>query len=134
MSLLSDLGVGAELAKPIDAVSNLYTTDKAKLEGEQKLAETQEKPQLAQLSNNAIMIASTHLFNSGWQPLVGWVSGFLVLLYYFPQILIATYVWGGHCISTGNVIPFPIPSDNIINLVYLLFGMGVHSIAKKVVS
>lgn len=134
MGIANWLGLGKDLAKPIEAVGNLYTTDKARLESQKDLEEIVQKPILAQLATNAIMASSSHLFNSGWQPMIGWTSGFLVLIYYFPQILIATYVWGGHCISSGIVTPFPMKPDDILNLVYLLFGFGAHSIAKKIVS
>jgi len=133
MGILNWLGVGADLAKPIDAASNLYTTDKARLEAEKDLELAAQKPELAQLANNAIMAASSSMFNSGWQPLVGWVAGFLVLLYYLPQLIIIECVWGYHCISTVSISPFPMAPDNILNLVYLLFGFGVHSLARKLI-
>ena len=39
MGLLQWIGLGSEIAKPIDAVSNFYTTDKARIEAETKLEE-----------------------------------------------------------------------------------------------
>jgi hypothetical protein len=131
MGIMSWLGIGDEIAKPINAVSNLYTTDKERLEGEQKLTETLEKPQLAQLEVNRTLALSSNLFNSGWQPLMGWTSGFLILLYYAPQIIIATIIWGSNCYETGVVTQFPIKPDDILNLVYVLFGFGIHSIVQK---
>lgn len=134
MGIASWLGLGGDIAKPIDSVSNLYTTDKARIEAQKDLEEVTQKPALAQLAINQILASSSNLFVSGWQPLTGWTCGFLVLIYYFPQIIIATYVWGISCIDTGIVTSFPLRPDDILNLVYLLFGFGVHSIAKKVVS
>ncbi len=131
MGIASWLGLGKELADPINAVGNLYTTDKERLAAEASLAEIKNRPVMAQLSNNAIFAASTNIFNSGWQSLIGWTAGFLVLLYYAPQIIIATYVWGKYCIDTQAVIPYPIKSDEILNLVYILFGVGAHSLIKK---
>lgn len=132
MGFIRFLGLnGDNIAKPINAVSNLYTTDKARLEGEEKLEETIQKPMLAQLSNNAILAGSLNFFTSGWQPMLGWTSGFLVLLYYAPQIIIATYIWGHTCFETGIVTIFPIDPANILNIIYLLFGAGVHSLVTK---
>ncbi len=125
---------GKAVPDTLNAASNLYTTDKARIEAETKLEEVEQKPQLAQLNNNAIMASATNLFNSGWQPLVGWTAGFLVLIYYFPQILIITYVWGVQCVSTKVIVPFPMKPDDILNLVYLLFGFGVQSLAKKMIT
>ncbi len=131
MGIKDWLGLGDAVSKPIEAVGNLYTTDKARIEAETKYEEIAQKPVLAQLSNNAIMAAAANIFNSGWQPLIGWTSGFLVLIYYAPQIMITTYVWGSHCIDTGVVTPFPMKPDDILNLVWLLFGFGGLSLAKR---
>lgn len=130
MSVFDWMNIGKQLSDPIKAASNLYTTDKARIEAETNFEDTVQKPVLEQIENNKIMSMSSILFNSGWQPLVGWTTGFLVLIYYFPQIMIATYVWGSHCIQSGIVTPFPIAPDDILNLVYLLFGFGVHSLIR----
>lgn len=120
-------------ADPIKAVGDLYTTDKARIEAEAKREEIVQRPQLAQLETNKLLAASKYFFNSGWIPMIGWSCGFLILSYYLPQIMIATYVWGNTCIDTGIVKPYPIKPDDILNLVYLLFYGGAHHIADKVV-
>jgi hypothetical protein len=131
MGILSWIGIGADIAKPIQAVGDLYTTDKARIEAETGLQTELEKGIVAQTNVNAILASSSRWFNSGWQPMIGWTSGFLVLLYYFPQLIIATYIWGSNCLDTGVVTPFPIKPDDILNLVYLLFGFGVHHLFNK---
>lgn len=131
MGIINWLGIGKDIAEPINAVGNLYTTDKERLEADAKLEEIEQKPVLAQLNNNAISAASFHFFNSGWQPMIGWASGFLVLLYYAPQIVITTYLWAHLSFEMQMVLPFPMKPDEILNLVYLLFGFGMHSILRQ---
>lgn len=131
MGIKDWFGLGDAIAKPIEAVGNLYTTDKSRLLGEQKLQETLQKPQLVQLDTNRVLASANNIFTSGWQPLLGWTCGFLILLYYAPQIVITTSIWYEQCNRVGKVIPFPMKPDDILNLVYLLFGFGVHSIVKK---
>lgn len=131
MGILNWIGLGKDISEPIKAVSDLYTTDKAKIEAEAKYQEIVQKTQLAQLETNKMLAMSSQVFNSGWQPLIGWTAGFLILIYYAPQIIIATYVWGSAAIETGNVVPFPIKPDDILNLVWLLFGFGGYSLVKK---
>jgi hypothetical protein len=131
MRLLNWIGLGNQLTEPIKAVGNLYTTDKERLKGEANLEEITQKPQLAQIETNKLYAMSSVLFNSGWMPLLGWTAGFLILLFYMPQILIITYVWGKNCILTDTAQPFPMKPDDILNLVYLLFGMGGLGIARK---
>lgn len=131
MSLLPWLGIGQEIAKDLDAVSNLYTTDKARLEGQTKLEEQLNKPVLAQIENNRIMAMSANFFESAWPALIGWTSGFCVALFYIPQILMADYIWFVHCINANEFEPFPMDPEEILNLVYLLFGFGTYHLVKK---
>ncbi len=70
-------------------------------------------------------------FDSSHIVLLGWTCGFLILLYYLPQIIIITLVWGANCIRTGIITPFPMKPDDLLNLVYLLITSGVYSLAKK---
>lgn len=130
MGILDLLGVGKELAQPIEAVGKLYTTDKERLEAEAKLQEITQKPQLAQLENNRLLTLSGRLFNSGWQPLIAWTSGACVLLYWVPQLLVTNYLWAVACFHNNIILPFPISPDDIYNLVWLLFGFGSYSLIK----
>lgn len=138
MGIADWLGLGTSIAKPIKAVSELYTTDKARLAAESKLTEAdakfeeiKQKPQLAQLENNKILSMSSNLFNSGGLALLCWTSGFLVLCYYLPQIAISTYVWGKASIAAGRCAPFPMKPDDIMNLVYVIYGYGIHHLVRK---
>jgi hypothetical protein len=129
MSLLDWLGVGIE--KPVEAVGKLYTTDKDRLAGEAVLEDVQQKPQLAQIENNRLLILGGRFFNSAWQPLIGWTAGACVLIYWVPQLVVADYIWATQCIRFQALIPFPIKPDEIYNLVWLLFGFGGYSLLKR---
>jgi hypothetical protein len=97
----------------------------------QKMIEPTEKPVLAQIDNNKIMAMSKNFFTYAWPALIGWTCGLLVLIYYAPQIIIMTYVWGNYCIDNQVMIPFPIAPDDIIHLIYLLFGFGGYTLIKR---
>ena len=131
MGLLNFLGIGKDIAQPIEAVSKLYTTDKERLEAEKNLADVVQRPALAQIENNKLLILTGKLFNSGWQPLIGWTSGACVFMYWVPQLCIANYIWANQCLALGEVTKFPIAPDDIYNLVWLLFGFGGYSLIKK---
>lgn len=131
MGIMNWLGIGRELAEPINAVGTLYTTDKSRIEAEEKLQDTLQKPQLAQLENNRLLILTGKFFNTAWQPLIAWTSGACVFLYWVPQLLVANYIWAVQCLGKGTVIPFPIKPDDIYNLVWLLFGFGGYSLIKR---
>ena len=131
MSLKDWLRLGDQIAKPIQAVGNLYTTDKARIEAEKDYEAVVQKRGLQQLRNNALMIASGQFFEAGWPALIGWTAGFLIFLYYAPQIVIVTWVWGVNCLDSGVIKPFPMRPDDLLNLVYLLFGSAAHSLFKR---
>ena len=131
MNIFGWMGIGKDIAQTVDAVGNLYTTDKARLDGEAKLADALQQPAVQQIQNNRIMAMSQCFFAAGWQSLIGWTAGFLVLLFYGPQIIIATYVWGKVCLQTGTVNQFPIRPDDILNLIWLLFGFGGYHLVNQ---
>lgn len=119
------------LSGPIDSIGNLYTTDKARLEGEKGLVETAQKTDLETIQNNRLMILSGHFFNFGWQPLTGWTAGFCFALYWVPQLLVANYIWVSSCLQQHAIIGFPINPQDLFHLLYLLFGAGAMNFAHK---
>jgi hypothetical protein len=131
MGLLNFLGLNTDIAKPIEAISDLYTTDKAKLAAEAALEEVMQKRGLSQLENNKIMLMASNGFESLWIPLIGWTSGFCVALFYIPQLIVVNLEWSLQVLETHQITPFPIDPTDILNLVYLLFGFGTYHIAKK---
>lgn len=130
MGILDIFGIGKGLAEPIKAVGSLYTTDKERLDALTKLESETNKSQLSQLANNSLMLKSAHFFESAWPALIGWTSGGCVAMYYIPQLVIILYVWGSNCIHSGIITTFPMKPDDILNLVYLLFGFGTYNLAK----
>lgn len=131
MSIIDWLGLGNSIEKPIKAVGDLYTTDKARIEAEKEYQDVVQKPVLAQISANSILATAHSVFVAGWQPLIGWTAGFLILLYYAPQIVIITIVWGNYCLHAGIVTPFPMKPTDLLNLVWLLFGFGGYSLVNR---
>jgi hypothetical protein len=131
MGWMDWIGAGKAISEPIKAVGDLYTTDKARIEAEAKLEEVLQKPVLSQIENNKLQTISGKLFESSWQPLIGWTSGACVALYYVPQLITINYIWINNCLYENAVLPFPMQPDDILNLVYLLFGFGTYHIVKK---
>jgi len=131
MGMMNWLGIGKDISEPINAIGNLYTTDKARIEAETKFEEQMQKPIIAQMTINQVLAASNHFFNSGWQPLIGWTSGFLILLYWAPQLILANYIWVHKCLEAQDMVPFPLKPDDIMNLIYLAFGFGGYALMKK---
>lgn len=131
MSIGKWLGLGEEVAKPIEAIGGLYTTEKERIGAETEFQKVVQEPQLRQLENNKIMLASSRFFESAWPALIGWTSGACVFLYWVPQIVLADYMYIKHFLVTGEIVSFPIKPDEIYNLIWLLFGFGGYNLIKK---
>lgn len=71
------------------------------------------------------------IFDSKWRPLIGWTCGACIALYYIPQILIADYLWIKLSVQKNDILPFPIKSDDILNLVYILLSWGTLKTVEK---
>ncbi len=128
MGISDWFGLGTAIEKPIKAVGDLYTTDKARIEATAKLEEILQKPQLSQLDVNKILASSPNQFTSGGIALITWTCGALILIYYLPIITVMLYVWSKTCIATGHITPFPMRPDELTNLVGLILAGKTHNI------
>lgn len=131
MGIMDYFNLGGEIAKPIDSIGKLYTTDKDRLAAEEKLLDTLEKPDLAQKSLLDKAMGSSHFFESAWPALTGWTAGACVMLYWLPQLIVANVIWTMNCVEQHEVLKFPILPDDIFNLIYLLFGFGTYTLVRK---
>ena len=131
MSIADWLGISKTIPKTVEAVSQLYTTDKARLEAEKEIAQVIQKSDNLAGATNIVDAKSLAMFQSSWRPLLGWTAGACLALYYIPQILLTEYFWALQCIAKNAVVPFPMKADDILNLVYILLGFGAYRMIEK---
>ena len=117
--------------KTINSVSNLYTTDKARLQAESEILKAATPMVTAQLENNHAMIQSGKWYLSFWIALLGYTMGFCMALYWIPQLIIVNYLWIEQSLKLHKITPFPISDTSIMQVVMLLLGVGVfHKMGK----
>jgi hypothetical protein len=131
MGVLDWLGISKAVPETVKAVSDLYTTDKARMEATKSLIDADQRTDIESIKVNAIFAASERFFKSGFIPMTGWTVGFLILLFYAPQLIVNNWLWAKQCLATGKLVPFPMKPDDIMYLVGLVFGFHAHSIFKK---
>lgn len=132
MGILNWLGIGSELAAPIEAVGTLYTKEKDKIAAESQLLQSAMPAEVERLKTNEILAQSASFYRNGWIAMTGWSTGGLMMLYWLPQLLIANYIHITNCLVTHQVQPFPIASTDIMQLVFLMFGgFSFHYLGKK---
>lgn len=138
MGILDILGgtTGEAIAKPIDAIGNVLgkvvTTDKDRLAAEQAMEILRQHPQELQVEINKLEAQSREFFVSGARPSIIWICAVCISLYWIPQFLIADYLWLIQCLQQNKLLPFPINASDLMQLVYLILGLGGYrSLEKK---
>lgn len=138
MGILDILGgtAGDAISKPIDAIGNVLgkvvTTDKDRLAAEQAMEILRQHPHELQVEINKLEAQSRSNFVAGARPAIMWICAVCIALYYIPQFIIADYLWLSQSLSQNKLLPFPIDASDLMNLTYLILGLGGYrSIEKK---
>lgn len=128
MGIKDWLGLGDTIAKPIKAVGDLYTTDKARIEAETNYEAIAQKPQLAQIGVNEIDAQSNSWFNSGWRPLCGYVcTASLAWTYLFQPIFIFIL-----SVAHGNIPVLQNNTGDIMPIITGMLGLGILRSVEKI--
>lgn len=134
MSFFSSLFGGA-VAQPIEAVGNvvdkLFTSDGEKLDKQAVLARLAQKPQLAQIELNKLEAQHRSVFVAGWRPSIGWVCAISLGAYYIPQYFMATFLWVKIVLAKGELVPYPVSGDGLMELVIAMLGLGLYRSVEK---
>lgn len=130
MGITDILGAGESIAKPIDAIGNalskIVTTDKDRLAADQAMELLRQQPGILQVEINKLQMQSASIFMAGWRPFIGWVGGISVGIFYIPQYVLSSYLWFSMSLEADKILPYPISSDSLMELIWLLLGFGVY--------
>lgn len=128
MGIKDWLGLGDSISKPIEAVSDLYTTDKARIAAETQYEAVIQKPALAQIENNEIDAKSNSWFNSGWRPLCGYVCTLsLAWTYLLQPILIFSL-----SAANGQIPTLMDNTGDLMPIITGMLGLGVLRSVEKI--
>jgi len=122
-------------AKPIEAVGNvldgLFTSDEEELTLENVKLRLAQKPILAQVELNKVEAGHRSVFVAGWRPFIGWVCGVGLGFYFIPQYALAAYIWTKLVLASGELAPYPVTADGLMELVLAMLGMGALRTVEK---
>lgn len=134
LSLFSSAAAPA-LSAPIDAIGNvfdkLFTSDAEREQAAQVLEKMRQQPHLLQAEINKLEASHNSVFVAGWRPAIGWVCAFSLGTYYVPQHVLAAILWVERCWATGGLMPYPIGTDSLMELVFALLGLGFFRSVEK---
>ena len=132
---------GNAVEKAGKALDSLFTSDDERLTKKEAMERLRQNPALWAHELNLLNAQDSSLFNSGWRPMLGWVGGVSLAMFFIPQYLMGAILWGVQCheiITTAEnlqlvVLPdYPVTSDAVMELVLLVLGGGVlRSFDKK---
>lgn len=111
-------GVGSLALNIREAIKGKETDPNKRLELIAKAAEVQAKV-------NAIEAQHPKVFVSGWRPFAGWMAGVGLGVYYIPQYAVAAYLWAKMCLEQNALLPYPIDSGELRELLIAMLGLGI---------
>lgn len=137
-------GIGNGVSNTVESIRFALTGDlppeeRIKLEEllvRMKELDTKVKTGVIELAN--VDAKSSSKFQSWWRPLIGWVCGLSLAMYFMPQYAMGAYVWLDvinsmtHTEIVKHGLPsYPVDADAVLELVLAMLGMGVIRTAEK---
>ncbi len=131
MGLLSSI-FGEPATDAVTAIGNvfdqLFTSDEEREQARQIMEKIRQKPMILQTEINKIEAAHRSIFVAGWRPFIGWVCGIGFL---WAFLLHPLFEWG--LVLSGLDFSAPrIITDNMMELVFALLGLGTLRTAEKI--
>ena len=127
--------LGGAAAQPIEAVGNvldkLFTSKDEKLTHDEVLLRLAQQPNLAQVELNKVEASHRSVFVAGWRPWIGWVCGISLFFYFVPQYVLASYLWAKMSLEIGELMPYPVGAEGLMELVIALLGLGALRTMEK---
>ncbi len=105
-------------------VDELFTSDEEKAQGRALMAKIAQKPHILQGAVNKVQASHRSIFVAGGRPFLFWVAGICLAFFYIPQYSVAAWVWSQTVLTTGEMVPYPVDADGIMELVLALLGLG----------
>ena len=106
--------------KALDLIPNENDRQRAKEDMERGILDAANQALLGQLEINKVEAAHKSIFVAGWRPFIGWVCGAGIAWAFIGQPIAN---WAVEAFGLGVPLPI-IPTDNLMELVLAMLGMG----------
>lgn len=110
-----------------NAVDQLFTSDEERAQAAILMEKIRQKPQILQAEINRVEASHRSLFVAGWRPFIGWVCGMGFLWAFLLHPLFEWVV----ALRGLDVVPPTIVTDNMMELVLALLGLGTLRSVEK---
>lgn len=111
-----------------NVVDQLFTSDEERAQAAILMAKIRQKPQILQAEINRVEASHRSLFVAGWRPFIGWVCGVGFLWAFLLHPLFEWII----ALRGLDVVPPAIVTDNMMELVLALLGLGTLRSVEKI--
>ena len=89
------------------------------------------KPRLAQIELSKVEAAHRNPFVAGGRPFILWTCGVSIAFYFIPQFALGAWLWTRQVIMTGELVPYPVAADGLMELTLGMLGLGAMRTVEK---
>ena len=91
------------------------------------------KPAEAQVEISKVEAAHRSPFVAGGRPFILWTCGVSLAFYFIPQFALGAWLWTRQVIMTGELVPYPVAADGLMELTLGMLGLGALRTVEKLV-
>ncbi len=129
-------GGAASVATAAEGVANVIDrfveTPEEKRAAEALKMKIMMKPAEAQAEIAKIEAAHRSPFVAGGRPFILWTCGVSLAFYFIPQFALGAWLWTRQVIMTGELVPYPVAADGLMELTLGMLGLGALRTVEKI--
>lgn len=129
-------GGAASVATAAEGVANVIDrfveTPEEKRAAEALKTKIMMKPAEAQVEIAKIEAAHRSPFVAGGRPFILWTCGVSLAFCFIPQFALGAWLWTRQVIMTGELVPYPVAADGLMELTLGMLGLGALRTVEKI--
>lgn len=128
-------GGAATVATAAEGVANVIDkfveTPEERRAAETLRAKIMMKPAEAQVEIARVEAAHRSPFVAGGRPFILWTCGVSLAFYFIPQFALGAWLWTRQVIMTGELVPYPVAAEGLMELTLGMLGLGAMRTVEK---
>lgn len=114
-----------------NVIDRFVETDEEKRAAEIMKTKILTKPALAQIELSKVEAAHRSPFVAGGRPFILWTCGVSLAFYFIPQFALGAWLWTRQVIMAGELVPYPVAADGLMELTLGMLGLGALRTVEK---
>ena len=115
-----------------NVIDRFVETPEEKRAAEALMMKIMMKPAEAQVEIGKIEAAHRSPFVAGGRPFILWTCGISLACYFIPQFALGAWLWTRQVIMTGELVPYPVAADGLMELTLGMLGLGALRTVEKI--